>query len=41
MPLSKGEYVSDIWKDGIFGRFFFISILFPVFPSTFIPPFPH
>lgn len=22
MPLSKSEYVSDIWKDGIFGRSF-------------------
>jgi len=40
MPLSKGEYVSDIWKDGIFGRYLLVSqsLFFPVFSSTFVVP---
>lgn len=33
MPLPKSDFVSNIWKDGIFGKFFQFILLCPYFSS--------
>ncbi len=36
MPLPKSEYLSEVWKDGIFGRFVFNSASEPLTDDNFL-----